>query len=265
MNYINQIRGFWRSHEEHSFGTTEVALYFLLLEICNICHWKNPFKRNNAKIEADLGISFNTLKNARHRLCQAGLINFETRNGSPNVLYTLSKFDEVTTEVTAEVGDEVTTEVGDEVLPTKDKLNKTKQNNNSPLPPYSGGEGVDENLHLEANLVKPPGKEKSSAKKEKPHINFDFVADDGFREPFLRFIEYRKSIKKPYRSQQGVEGCYRELLGYSRGDPAIAEQVVAQSIAKEWQGLFELKQLINNGKNNPRIFVGKQDYGESTI
>jgi predicted transcriptional regulator len=117
MNYIEQIRGFWRSHEEHSFTPTEVAVYFRLLEICNICQWKNPFKRNNSKIEADLGISFNTLKNARNKLRQAGLIDFETRNGSPNVSYTLLNFDKVSNEVDVEVDVEV--------LPTKDKLNKT--------------------------------------------------------------------------------------------------------------------------------------------
>ena len=127
MNYIEQIRGFWRAHEEHSFTPTEVAVYFRLLEICNICQWKNPFKRNNSKIEADLGISFNTLKNARNKLRQVGLIDFETKNGSPNVLYTLSKFDKVTNEVDVEVANVVTDEVDVEVLTTKDKLNKTKQ------------------------------------------------------------------------------------------------------------------------------------------
>jgi len=125
MNYIELIRGFWRSHEEHSFSTTEIALYFHLLEVCNICSWKNPFKRNNSKIGADLGISFNTLKNSRNRLAQCGLLTFKTANGSPNVIYTLSKFDKVTNEVSTEVNDEVSTEVANEVLPTKDKLNKT--------------------------------------------------------------------------------------------------------------------------------------------
>lgn len=129
MNYLDQIRGFWRSHEEHSFSSTEIALYFHLLEVCNICQWKNPFRRNNAKIRADLGISYNTLKNARNRLSQAGLISFKTLNGSPNVTYTLSKFDKVSIEVKVEVSNEVSNEVGDKVFTTKDKLNinKTKQ------------------------------------------------------------------------------------------------------------------------------------------
>lgn len=133
MNYLELIRGFWRSHEEHSFSTTEIAVYFYLLEVCNICRWKNPFKRNNAKIEADLCISYNTLKNARNKLNQCGLIAFKTKNGSPNVEYTLSNFDEVANEVSIKVSDEVTNEVANKVLPTKDKLNKNKtKNKNTP-------------------------------------------------------------------------------------------------------------------------------------
>jgi DNA-binding Lrp family transcriptional regulator len=125
MNYIEKIKGLWRSHEKHAFTTTEIALYFYLLEICNICQWERQFKRNNAKIETDLSISFNTLKNARNKLQQSGLITFKTVSGSPNVTYTLSKFDKVADEVAIEVSDEVTDEVGSEV---DDEINKTKLN-----------------------------------------------------------------------------------------------------------------------------------------
>lgn len=126
MNYIEQIKGFWRLHEEHSFSTTEIALYFQLLEVCNICRWKNPFRRNNAKIIADLSISFNTLKNARNKLQQLGLISFRTKNGSPNVEYTLSEFDKLGDKVKLEVASELADEQAAEVLPTKVKLNQAK-------------------------------------------------------------------------------------------------------------------------------------------
>lgn len=130
MNYIELINKFWLLHEEHSFCTTEIALFFYLLKINNQCSWKESFRRNNSKIEADLRISFNTMKNARHKLQQARVIEFRTKNGSPDVNYwiTLSKFDEVTNEVGVKVGSEVTNEVGSEVSSTKDKLNQTKPN-----------------------------------------------------------------------------------------------------------------------------------------
>lgn len=129
MNYIELINKFWQIHEEHSFGPTEIALFFHLLDINNRCSWKESFKRNNSKIEADLGISFNTLKNARNKLQQSFVIKFITQNGSPNVTYsvTLSNYDEVGAEVRTRFA-RVLVGVDSEVLPTKDKLNKTKQN-----------------------------------------------------------------------------------------------------------------------------------------
>ena len=103
INQLKQINGFWRSHEINSFSVTEIALYFHLLKICNICGNESTIKRNNAKIIADLSISFNTLKNARNRLAQSGILSFKTQNGNANVIYTLSNFDEVTNEVTNEI------------------------------------------------------------------------------------------------------------------------------------------------------------------
>lgn len=90
MNYIHQINQFWRIQESESLLACEIALYFYLLEISNKLNWRNPFKRNNAKIQADLGIkSYDKLSDMRKRLRDVGLINFETQNGHANVVYTL--------------------------------------------------------------------------------------------------------------------------------------------------------------------------------
>ena len=100
MNYIELIKNFWLQHNAYSLTVTETALYFYLLETNNLCRWANTFNRNNGKVLADLSIaSLKTLSNARNRLKQVGLIDFKTKNGSPNVVYTLVKFTEVGAEV----------------------------------------------------------------------------------------------------------------------------------------------------------------------
>lgn len=119
MNYIELIKNFWTSHNANSFSTTEIALYFYLLEVFNVCQWKNQIKRNNRRVEADLDISYNTLKAARNKLQQSGLLYFKSKNGDANVIYTLSNFDEVTNEVDCEVTNEVSTRS----VHIKDKLN----------------------------------------------------------------------------------------------------------------------------------------------
>lgn len=102
-------------------------------------------------LEAELDISFNTLKKSRLRLSECSLISFVTKNGSSEVFYTLSNFDQVSDDVVDQVADEVnhsdvdtssnfdqvTNEVGNEVSNEVDpdvynvraniKLNKTKQ------------------------------------------------------------------------------------------------------------------------------------------
>jgi hypothetical protein len=123
MNYIKLINDFWTSHELHSFRTNEIALFFYLVKINNQLSWKESFERNNRKIMADLDVSFPTLKNARNRLKQAGVLDFKTVKGSAKVSYTFKKFFKVTNKVTNEVTNEVTVEVTNDLNKTKTKLN----------------------------------------------------------------------------------------------------------------------------------------------
>ena len=90
MNYITQIKAFWLHHEKHSLTPTDTALYFYLLEVCNSTNWVNPFKRNNAKVLADLHLSRATFFRSRSKLKKAGLLTFGPQNGTANVTYKLT-------------------------------------------------------------------------------------------------------------------------------------------------------------------------------
>ena len=71
-------------------------------------------------------------------------------------------------------------------------------------------------------------------------------------KPFIRWLDYRKQLKKPYRSQMSVDECYNKLERLSGGNVAMAEKIVNQSIAQGWQGLFELKEVADVGKDYNR-------------
>lgn len=139
MTYIDYIKNFWLQHNAYSLTVTETALYFYLLETNNLCRWANTFNRNNSKVLADLNIaSLKTLSAARNRLKQVGLIDFKTKNGSPNVSYTLVNFTEVREQVVTEVREQVREQVVTELNKTKKKT-KTIGGYNSPelFPPES--------------------------------------------------------------------------------------------------------------------------------
>ncbi len=76
-------------HEKHAFSATDISLYFYLLEVCNAANWVNPFKRNTAKLLADLSMTRATFFRSRTRLKNAGILNFRSSNGTPNVTYQL--------------------------------------------------------------------------------------------------------------------------------------------------------------------------------
>ena len=136
MTYIDYIKNFWLQHNAYSLTVTETALYFYLLETNNLCRWANTFNRNNSKVLADLGIaSLKTLSAARNRLKQVGLIDFKTKNGSPNVSYTLVKFTEVREQVDTEVGEQVREQVVTELNKTKKKTKTIGGNNSGELFP----------------------------------------------------------------------------------------------------------------------------------
>lgn len=65
---------------------------------------------------------------------------------------------------------------------------------------------------------------------------------------FQEWIEFRKKIKKPYRTQEGAAAAYNRLLSLSDHVSDVAIQIIEQSMANEWQGFFPLKDLPRQSK-----------------
>ena len=70
---------------------------------------------------------------------------------------------------------------------------------------------------------------------------------------WFKWVNYRTAIKKPIKPVS-MELAKKELQDLSGGNIELAEKIVNQSIAKSWQGLFELK----NSKNVTEEPVGKK-------
>jgi hypothetical protein len=96
-------------------------------------------------------------------------------------------------------------------------------------------------------------------KKEKNNKNkYDFVLSK-FLESFLTWMEYKAERKETYKSDKSEKAFYNKLIKLSNNDPKIAAEIVEQSMANNWAGIFELK-LNNNGthqQNNGQFPVGK--------
>ncbi len=85
-------------------------------------------------------------------------------------------------------------------------------------------------------------------------INTDFILPDiEFKKIVDDWLEYRKDIKKPYKTQKGVEGFYAELKKLSECTPIYARKIIDQSISNEWQGIFELKNKSTQQQSKPKF------------
>jgi len=76
MNYINLINSFWRNNGEHSLNGSATSLYFFLMHSCNSLGWKSSFRHSDRYLSARLGLSINTVRTAKIKLKEMGLINF---------------------------------------------------------------------------------------------------------------------------------------------------------------------------------------------
>lgn len=79
MTYIDQINLFWKLDKEIGFTGNESKLYFFLLDCLNSWYWtKDSFNNSDEYTASALGVSINTMKTARAKLVEVGLIEIRT-------------------------------------------------------------------------------------------------------------------------------------------------------------------------------------------
>ena len=83
MKYINLVNEFWRLNAIEPFSPTDIAVYFYLLNQCNLRHWENPFTITSHQIEVALGITRKTMLTSRKRLEKRGLLTVKTNRYRP--------------------------------------------------------------------------------------------------------------------------------------------------------------------------------------
>lgn len=68
-----------------------------------------------------------------------------------------------------------------------------------------------------------------------------------FQKTMIEWLLYKKGNKQSYKGIKPIEKCFKRLYELANGEPEIASQIVDQSIANNWAGLFSLK---NNGNKH---------------
>ena len=238
MNYIELINNFWQKDLEYNFSDKEIALYFYLLKVSNSIGWKNPFGLSNSMTIAKFGWGKKSFDAAKNTLKLAGLISFRSGDGRGNVYqYSI-------------IGEKVTKK-GTQKTPLSAHLYAPLSGT---LSEQKGATSINININETNTPVSPQGelfknpevesKDPKKKKGQKKELSFEFV-EVAYKSVFMRFMEYRKEIKKPFKSQKGIEGCYADLKKFSGNNVQKAASIVQQSISNEYQGLFPLKKSVD--------------------
>ena len=101
-----------------------------------------------------------------------------------------------------------------------------------------------------------PPKELHLAKKTNQAKNFDTsYIEDHMRASFEKWLHYKAERNQRYKPI-GMRACYNKLVELSRNDGDIAMQIVDQSIANNYSGLFQLKgETANSAAANPKLYT----------
>jgi hypothetical protein len=89
-------------------------------------------------------------------------------------------------------------------------------------------------------------KKNKKVKAKKNEVVIPFTSE-AFLSTWNKWRSYRKEINKPYRSILSEQTALDKIRGHPE---EVAIEMIENSIANQWQGIFELK---NNGSNTRKI------------
>lgn len=104
------------------------------------------------------------------------------------------------------------------------------------------GEPIPDSKHTDEKQEDKEERDKSLSKKDKRYdANADFsYVDAPYAAIWQEWLDYKKEIKKQYKTQRGAKSQYNTLIKYANNNPILANAIVKISIEHSWDGLFAL-------------------------
>ena len=104
------------------------------------------------------------------------------------------------------------------------------------------GEPIPDSKHTDEKQEDKEERDKSLSKKDKRYdANADLsYVDAPYAAIWQEWLDYKKEIKKQYKTQRGAKSQYNTLIKYANNNPILANAIVKISIEHSWDGLFPL-------------------------
>jgi len=256
INIYKQIRAFYSKvfNDEFELSPTHISLYMFLLNQNNRTNWTKWFKVPFDTVMHGAAINSNkTYYKALNYLVECGLIEYE--KGSNN--YKAPKISIIP--LNHEENNVPTPEQDENSSVTNTPLTThqltllttslSKQQTTQLDKQLSTQLSKHKDILVTGNFVisKKGGTHngKSEKQKEKKEQGVTYLTDEEMGELktiWLDYLQHRQEQNlKPYKSHNSEKIKFNQLLKLSGNKPRMAQGIVNQSRANNWQGLFELK------------------------
>lgn len=272
MNYMTEIKLFYDWLDTHDLSSMGISLWHALMQIASRSGWQPELRISLSTLAARSSLSRTSIYKEREILHQYGLIDFRSSGGRGTGIYTIRSLEsrfvsatrtQVRTQPLPNVGfaspdasvtrtlheiqsipeasdasaarTQVRTQVGTNTSVLR--LNYTK--------PSEEIKEVAEPATMP--IITPPKKEKSCGKKERSVAPlFDAVSivgtiEEPWQELMTVWLDYKRSRRERYKSDLSVKKCLTQLKRLANDDPYEAWQIIDQSIANNWAGIFPLR------------------------
>lgn len=227
---------------------THTAMYLWFIELNNRMGWVEKFASPASQTMAATGVkSYNTYKKIFNDLVGWGFVIEvkKSENQYQACIIALSKFDKsLDKSLDKSVMNHLTNQ-SEITRQITDSINKPRNNK-----------------QLNQETINKKGSAIADVPKEKKVFDFSFIHPE-FKEIYMEWLDYRKSIKKSFATQKTLEANYSKLIGLSHHDLELAKGIIENSIANQYTGLFSIKNInYGNNKSNHKPTPSSGGFGK---
>lgn len=230
MNYLTEIRLFYDFIETHPMTPSAIALWHGLMFIANRLGWEEEFTIPVSVLETRTGIPSTTLFRIRKQLQDCGLIEVISHGGRACASYRILSLE---SQLAFQNGKQ------------NERQMEVKSDDNAENGGFAFQNGKQSGSINKRKQDVDVSHQKKQTKKKSGFSLEEWVAalESPWKELMRIWLEYKRSRKETYASLMGANACLKKLKELSGGSPEVAQQIIEQSMASNWAGLFPVKSV----------------------
>ena len=243
MNYLTEIRLFYEWLETHHLAPSSITLWHALMYTANRSGWAEQVAIPISILESRTQMTRSTIYRSREQLIERGLIDVEVRGSSFSAIYKMFSLENML------VSQYVSQNVSQNETQSGTQIEMQRSEDSSSVSQNETQNGNIYRVNRDNNIISNSSTDSNKSNRENSPKEKKFSIDkwtkaqeSPWRELMLIWLEYKRTRKESYRSEVGAKKCLTLLRNLSGGNAEVAQQIIDQSMANNWAGLFALKE-----------------------